>query len=78
MELIRTIKNRYTEKQKQTVYEDAQAYITVSDFDNQLYVAFNDVPLIPIEENSSAKAILLKLEETRKNYINSKIKELCL
>lgn len=78
MELIRSLKNNYHEKLKKSILDDAVNNITVSDFDDKLYIAYNAVPLIPIEENSSAKAILMKLDETRKNYINSKMKELCL
>ena len=77
MELIRTIRERSQTKKEEDIQKEAMYNITISDFDDCLFIAYRDTPLIPIEENATSKDILMQLNIVRQNYINAKIKELC-
>ena len=77
MELIRTIREKSQTKREQDIQREAIYAITISDFDDSLFIAYRDTPLIPIEENATSKDILSQLNKLRQNYINVKIKELC-
>ena len=50
----------------------------ICDLDNSMFIAFNGIPLVQIENDWTVPQILEKLSEVRKNYINAKIKELSL
>ena len=52
----------------------ASEYITLSDFNGKLYVAFQGNPLVVIDESWTASDVLKKLQEIRNNYIDSKLK----
>ena len=72
-----TIKKNYQEGQIRDAYKQALDWITLSDFDGRLYIAYMGNPLILLEGSLTGSEIVNKLSETRKNYINSRIKELC-
>jgi hypothetical protein len=51
----------------------AEETITLSDFDNSLYIAFAGTPLVPIKEEWTSKEIVEELNKLRQNYIKSKL-----
>lgn len=76
MEFIRTFREKQQTARQNSISEQAYDAICLSDFDNKIYIAYNGAPLVPIEESWTPKEILKKLEETRSNYIEYKIKQL--
>ena len=53
----------------------AEETITIQDFDDNLFIAYNGTPLAPIEPSWTTKEIVQQLSIFRHNYINSKKKE---
>ena len=76
MELIRTIKQKYNSQRHNDVVHQAKELITLSDFADELYIAYSGTPLIPIEPTWTSKDILRELTKLRNNYINSKTRGL--
>lgn len=79
MELIRTLRekrqaNKQIKHQRQFI-QASEDYIRLSDFDNDMYIAYNDLPLVPIDRSWTVPQILEKLNEVRQNYVNAKMKE---
>lgn len=72
MEFIRTIRQKYEARQHSDIRHQAEELITLSDFADELYVAYNGVPLVPIDPKWTSKDILEELTKLRSNYINSK------
>lgn len=68
------ILNSWKEKQKETrlgsIEREAEYTITVRDFNNALYIAYNDTPVISVADTDTPKDIISKLNEIRKNYIS--------
>lgn len=77
MELIRTLKEKSQTRRQEEIHHQAEETITLSDFDNSLYIAYAGTPLVPIKEEWTSKEIMEELDKLRQNYINSKIKALC-
>lgn len=74
MELIRTIRNRQQTKKENEIHCQAEELITLSDFDSNLYIAFAGTPLVPVNDNWTAKEIVQELSKLRQNFINAKTK----
>ena len=75
MEFIRTIRERHQTAKQNEIKRQAEELIYVADFIDSLYIAYNGVPLVPIEKDWTTKEILEKLQSTRINYITAKCKE---
>ena len=75
MEFIRTIRERQQTKRQAEIHEQAESLITLQDFDDSLYIAFNGTPLAPIDPSWTTKEIVQQLSVFRQNFINSKMKE---
>ena len=82
MELIRTIKENSVRKKhkKQSsqldVYQkQAEEVITLSDFDNELFIAYRGVPFVPINASWATKEIVEELSKLRQNYVSVKMKD---
>ena len=73
MELIRTLRERSQTKKQMEIQQLAEETITLSDFDNSLYIAFAGTPLVPIKEEWTSKEIVEELNKLRQNYIKSKL-----
>ena len=71
-----TIKQNYHDSQIKDAHKQASDWITVSDFDGKLYIAYQSNPLILLEEDFTTNDILKKLQEVRDNYIDAKVKSL--
>lgn len=77
MELIRTLREKAQTKQVEDFNNMAEEFITLSDFDGSIYIAFHNVPLIPINASWTTKEILEELSKIRNNFVNAKIKKVC-
>lgn len=78
MEFIRTLREKQLSSRQRSINEQAHMNISLDDFDGKIYIAYNGAPLIPVEEKWTQKEILAKLEETRKGYVDYKMKQLDL
>lgn len=74
MELIRTLREKSQTRRQEVIQKLAEETITLSDFDNSIYIAFAGTPLVPIKEEWTSKEIVEELTKLRQNYINSKLK----
>lgn len=77
MEFIRTLREKSQTKREEAIHRQAEEAITLSDFDSNLFIAFNGTPFVPIEEDWTSKQIIEELSKLRQNYINAKLKEIC-
>lgn len=75
MEFIRTLKEKQMTKRRADIQEQAESLIRVSDFIDDLYIAYNGVPLVPIGKDWTSVQILQELNKLRQNYIKSKMKD---
>lgn len=75
MEWIRTLREKQQTSKQNSINEQAHNCICLDDFDDKIYIAYNGAPLIPVEDKWTQKEILAKLEETRKSYINYRMKQ---
>jgi hypothetical protein len=79
MEFIRTLFKTNPEKQEtkrqNTLRQQAEELITVTDFADSLYIAYNGTPLAPIDPSWTTKEIVQQLSIFRSNFINSRMKE---
>ena len=75
MEFIRTLREKSQTKRQEEIEMMAEETITLKDFDNSLFIAYNGTPLAPIEPSWTTKEIVQQLSVFRQNFINSKMKE---
>jgi len=79
MEFIRTLFKTDPEKQEtkrqNTFRQQAEELITVTDFADELYIAYNGTPLAPVDPSWTTKEIVQQLSTFRNNFINSRMKE---
>jgi hypothetical protein len=74
MELIRTLREKRISAHQNDLQQQAIDLITLADFDDKMYVAFNGMPLVEIEPQWSVKEILQQLNIIRQNYVNCQMK----
>lgn len=72
MEFIRTIKERHKTHRQKEIQRQAEDTITLSDFCNNLYIAYQGTPLVRINESWTSKEIIEELAKLRQNFINSR------
>jgi hypothetical protein len=75
MELIRTLREKRISAHQNDLQQQAIDLITLADFDDKMYVAFNGMPLVEIESQWSVKEILQQLNIIRQNYVNCQMKD---
>ena len=75
MELIRTIREKHQNARQAGIREEAERLITIDDFDDSLFIAYNGVPFVPIEKQWATKEIIEKLTELRTNYVNARLRD---
>ena len=75
MELIRTFREKSQTRKEEDIRRRAEELISIADFDDNLYIAFNGAPLVLIEENLTCKELVGELSKIRENYINSRLKD---
>lgn len=74
MEFIRTLREKFQTRKEEEFHRQAEEIITLSDFDDSIYIAYAGTPLVPIKEEWTSKEIVEELTKLRQNYINSKLK----
>lgn len=75
MEFIRTIKEKSQTKKQEAIAKLAEDLITIQDFDDSLFIAYNGTPLAPIDASWTTKEIVQQLSIFRHNFINSRMKQ---
>ena len=75
MEFIRTIKEKSQTKKQEAITKLAEDLITIQDFDDSLFIAYNGTPLAPIDVSWTTKEIVQQLSIFRHNFINSRMKQ---
>lgn len=76
MKFIRSLQEKQQISQQNSIIEQAHNSICLDDFDKTIYIAYNGVPLIPVESTWTQEDILQKLADIRDSYINYKQKQL--
>lgn len=71
MEWINYIKERYSSARQKDITKEAERVISLRDFNNNIFIAINNVPLIQMNEESTPQTILTNLTTIRQNYINA-------
>lgn len=79
MEFIKTIFKTDPEKQEMkkqnSLRLQAEELITVADFANELYIAYNGTPLAPIDPSWTTKEIIQQLSIFRNSFVSSRMSE---
>ena len=75
MEFIRTLREKSQNQRQADIEKQSEELIQLSDFDNQIYIAYNGTPLVLIEPTWTSKEIIQELSKLRNNFVNSKMKE---
>lgn len=76
MEFLNSFKEKKMTSRQREINEEATSNITLTDFENKIFIAYNSTPLIPVEDTWTPTEILTKLEETRNGYIEYKMSKL--
>ena len=74
MEFIRTIRERQQTKRQAEIHRQAEELITIQDFEDNLFIAYNGTPLAPIESSWTTKEIVQQLSIFRSNFVNSRMR----
>lgn len=77
MGLIKSFREKHRTRQIRDINLAAEEFITLVDFDGNIFISFHNVPLVPVDASWTQKEILCELSKIRNNYVNAKIKELC-
>ena len=75
MEFIRTIREKQRTKRQAEIELKAEELITLTDFNDSIYIAYNGTPLAPIDPSWTTKEIVQQLSISRKNFISSRLKD---
>lgn len=75
MEFIRTLREKSQTQRQATIERQAEDMITLSDFNNELFIAYGGTPFIPIDASWTSKEIVEELSKLRNNFVNSRMKE---
>lgn len=76
MEFIRTIRERHQTKREEDIHKLSEDLITLSDFESDLYIAYQGTPLVPIKKEWTSEEIIQELQKVRQNFVNAKLKSL--
>ena len=77
MEWMKSFREKSQTKRQEAIRIQAEDTICLTDFANELYIAYNGTPLVPINKEWTSKEILEELNKRRQNYINSRMQESC-
>jgi hypothetical protein len=70
MELIRNIKLKRLSMKQKSMFQESRMAVRVKDFENELYIAIDGLPLLPIPNDWTASQILERLNNLREGYVN--------
>ena len=74
MEFIRTLKDRQVTKHEDDLARLAEEKVYLDDFDDNLYIAYEGTPLIPIREDWLPQDIIRELSKLRQSYVKGQMK----
>lgn len=72
MNLFQSIKEKRLYARQEEIKQEAAGAITLSDYGGRIYIAHNDIPLIPISDSATPAEIIQQLNTIRSNYVNAK------
>lgn len=75
VEFIKNLKEKQKIKRKLEITQQAEDTICLSDFNNQVYIAYNGTPLVVVEDSWKSQEIIQKLHKLRDNFISARLKE---
>ena len=75
MDFIKTLREKKKLQREIAIKRVAEETIQLSDFDNEVYIAYNGTPLVPINDSWTSKEIVEELSKLRQNFVNSRMKE---
>ena len=75
MELIKTLRAKRETSKQNDIRKLAEERITLDDFDDKVYIAYNGVPFVPVEESWTTVEIISKLKELRQNFANAMLND---
>ena len=75
VEFIKNLKEKQKIKRKLEITQQAEDTICLSDFNNQVYIAYNGTPLIVVEDSWKSQEIIQELHKLRDNFISARLKE---
>ena len=78
MEFLNKFKEHQQTARQKDIYQQAKNNIKLIDFDDKIYIAFSNTPLIPVEESWTQKDIINKLTELRKSYIDYEMRQISM
>lgn len=71
MNVFNNWKENQKAKQQLSIKEEANARITLTDFNNKIFISIGGIPLIEMDKEWKTEEIIDKLTIVRNNYINS-------
>lgn len=75
VEFIKNLKEKQKIKRKLEITQQAEDTICLSDFNNQVYIAYNGTPLVVVEDSWKSQEIIQELNKLRDNFISARLKE---
>lgn len=75
VEFIKNLKEKQKIKRKLEITQQAEYTICLSDFNNQVYIAYNGTPLVVVEDSWKSQEIIQELHKLRDNFISARLKE---
>lgn len=75
VEFIKNLKEKQKIKRKLEIAQQAEDTICLSDFNNQVYIAYNGTPLVVVEDSWKSQEIIQELHKLRDNFISARLKE---
>ena len=75
VEFIKNLKEKQKIKRKLEITQQAENTICLSDFNNQVYIAYNGTPLVVVEDSWKSQEIIQELHKLRDNFISARLKE---
>lgn len=75
VEFIKNLKEKQKIKRRLEIKQQAEDTICLSDFNNQVYIAYNGTPLVVVEDSWKSQEIIQELNKLRDNFISARLKE---
>ena len=75
VEFIKNLKEKQKIKRRLEIKQQAEDTICLSDFNNQVYIAYNGTPLVVVEDSWKSQEIIQELHKLRDNFISARLKE---
>ena len=75
VEFIKNLKEKQKIKRRLEITQQAEDTICLSDFNNQVYIAYNGTPLVVVEDSWKSQEIIQELHKLRDNFISARLKE---